>query len=118
MRQAWYAIGVFIILLRLAVRVRTVGIRGFRGDDYLALPPNGHEPGDTEIDGMQYLALYSINVYVAQITYYTGGNLDITADVVPKLSDHDVETLQHGSKLEFLSWYSYPGCICMNPPAV
>ncbi|GJC79731.1 hypothetical protein ColLi_02569 [Colletotrichum liriopes] len=56
MRQAWYAIGVFIILLRLAVRVRTVGIRGFRGDDYLALP---------------YLALYSINVYVAQVSLGT-----------------------------------------------
>ncbi|OHW93844.1 hypothetical protein CSPAE12_07569 [Colletotrichum incanum] len=93
---AWYAIGVFIILLRFAVRIRTVGIRGFRGDDYLALP---------------YLALYSINVYVVQITYYTGGNIDITADVVPRLSEHDVEVLELGSKLEFISWYSYPGCI-------
>ncbi|GJC98719.1 kinesin-like protein [Colletotrichum higginsianum] len=83
MRQAWYAIGVLVILLRYAVRLRTVGIHGLRGDDYLALP----------------------------ITYYTGGNIDITADMVPKLSDHDVEILELGSKLEFLSWYSYPGCI-------
>ncbi|WQF88339.1 hypothetical protein CDEST_13353 [Colletotrichum destructivum] len=93
---AWYAIGVFVILLRYAVRLRTVGIHGLRGDDYLALP---------------YLVLYSINMYVVQITYYTGGNIDITADMVPKLSDHDVEILELGSKLEFLSWYSYPGCI-------
>ncbi|KAK6217172.1 cation diffusion facilitator 1 protein [Colletotrichum tabaci] len=96
MRQTWYAIGVFVILLRYAVRLRTVGIHGLRGDDYLALP---------------YLVLYSINMYVVQITYYTGGNIDITADMVPKLSDHDVEILELGSKLEFLSWYSYPGCI-------
>ncbi|TQN67090.1 hypothetical protein CSHISOI_08331 [Colletotrichum shisoi] len=95
-RQAWYAIGVFVILLRYAVRLRTVGIHGLRGDDYLALP---------------YLVLYSINMYVVQVTYHTGGNIDITADVVPKLSDHDVELLELGSKLEFLSWYSYPGCI-------
>ncbi|KAJ0160861.1 hypothetical protein CTA2_7171 [Colletotrichum tanaceti] len=60
---------------------------------------------------MQYLVLYSINMYVVQITYHTGGNIDITADMVPNLSDRDVEILQLGSKLEFLSWYSYPGCI-------
>ncbi|KAK1995755.1 hypothetical protein LX36DRAFT_150633 [Colletotrichum falcatum] len=33
----WYAIGVLVIVLRYAVRIRTVGIDGFRGDDYLAL---------------------------------------------------------------------------------
>ncbi|KAK2054081.1 hypothetical protein LY76DRAFT_465759, partial [Colletotrichum caudatum] len=91
-----YAIGVFVILLRYAVRIRTVGVAGFRGDDYLAL---------------LYLALYTVNVYVVQVTYYTGGNIDITADVVPNLSDHDVQVLELGSKLEFLSWYTYPGCI-------
>ncbi|OLN86443.1 hypothetical protein CCHL11_06373 [Colletotrichum chlorophyti] len=93
---AWYGIGVFFILLRYAVRIRTVGARGFRGDDFLALP---------------YLVLYTINVYVVQVTYYTGANIDITADIVPKLSDHDVEILELGSKLEFISWYTYPGCI-------
>ncbi|KAL0942842.1 uncharacterized protein CTRU02_200728 [Colletotrichum truncatum] len=93
---AWYAIGVFVILLRYAVRLRTVGIRGFRGDDWLALP---------------YLILYTLNVYIVQITYHTGANIDITPEMVPKLSDHDVEILELGSKLEFMSWYSYPGCI-------
>ncbi|KAF6817946.1 hypothetical protein CSOJ01_02083 [Colletotrichum sojae] len=92
----WYAIGVFVILLRWAVRIRTVGIRGFRGDDWLALP---------------YLLLYSLNAYIVQVTYYTGANIDITADVVNSLSDHDIRILELGSKLEFLSWYSYPGCI-------
>ncbi|KAK2045352.1 hypothetical protein LZ31DRAFT_553258 [Colletotrichum somersetense] len=45
------------------------------------------------------------------MTYYTAGNIDITADVVPNLSDHDVQVLELGSKLEFMSWYTYPGCI-------
>ncbi|KAF9880731.1 hypothetical protein CkaCkLH20_01773 [Colletotrichum karsti] len=72
----WYAIGVFVILLRFA-----------------------------------YLALYSLNVYIVQITYHTGGNIDITGDIVPSLSNEDVEILELGSKLEFISWYSYPGCI-------
>jgi hypothetical protein len=36
--QSWYGIGVFFIFLRYAVRLRTVGIRGFHGDDYLNIP--------------------------------------------------------------------------------
>ncbi|KAK1561743.1 uncharacterized protein LY79DRAFT_173697 [Colletotrichum navitas] len=93
---AWYAMGAFVILLRYVVRIRTVRISGFRGDDYLAL---------------LYLALYTINLYVVQVTYYTGANIDIPAAAVPSLSDHDVAVLELGSKLEFLSWYTYPGCI-------
>ncbi|KAK1722269.1 uncharacterized protein BDZ83DRAFT_432771 [Colletotrichum acutatum] len=116
---AWYAIGVFIILLRFAVRIRTVGIRGFRGDDYLALPVSYWKSTSTkidhDIDALQYLVLYSINVYVVQICYYTGANIDITPDAVPSLSDHDAAVLQLGSKLEFMSWYTYPGCICKKP---
>ena len=32
----WYVLGMLIILLRYAVRLRTVGLRGFEGDDYVA----------------------------------------------------------------------------------
>ena len=35
--QAWYSAGVLVILLRFVTRVRTVGLVGFRGDDYLSL---------------------------------------------------------------------------------
>ncbi|KAJ5018583.1 Acyl-CoA dehydrogenase family member 11 [Colletotrichum sp. SAR 10_99] len=59
----------------------------------------------------QYLALYSLNVYIVQVTYHTGGNIDVTADAVKSLSEDDVRILELGSKLEFISWYSYPGCI-------
>jgi hypothetical protein len=34
--QTWYGIGCLIIFLRYAVRLRTVGFRGFEGDDYVA----------------------------------------------------------------------------------
>lgn len=60
--------------------------------------------------------MYSLNAYIVQVTYYTGANIDITADAVASLSDHDVQILELGSKLEFLSWYSYPGCICRFTP--
>ncbi|KAI9151279.1 hypothetical protein HJFPF1_08478 [Paramyrothecium foliicola] len=93
---AWYGIGVFFILLRFAVRLRTVGIRGLHGDDYLNIP---------------YLILYTVNAWIVQVTYHTGANIDITADVVPTLLDEDIQRLELGSKLEFLSWYTYPGLI-------
>jgi hypothetical protein len=34
---ALYGLGMIILLLRFAVRIRTVGIRGFQGDDFFAL---------------------------------------------------------------------------------
>jgi hypothetical protein len=34
---AEYGIGVFIIFLRYFVRIRTVGFRGFQGDDYITV---------------------------------------------------------------------------------
>lgn len=47
---AWYTIGILIILSRYPVRIRMVGVRGLRGDDYvtvlvgdpslLSFPPN------------------------------------------------------------------------------
>ncbi|KAJ3958491.1 hypothetical protein N0V92_004909 [Colletotrichum tropicale] len=70
------------------------------------------ETDDTYLPEVWYLALYSLNAYIVQITYHTGGNIDVTADAVKSLSKDDVRILELGSKLEFISWYSYPGCIC------
>lgn len=33
--QAWYGVGVCCIALRYLVRIRTVGVRDFQGDDYV-----------------------------------------------------------------------------------
>lgn len=36
-QQTWYALGVLILVLRHIVRLRTVGVRGYQGDDYLSI---------------------------------------------------------------------------------
>lgn len=36
-QQTWYAFGVLILVLRHIVRLRTVGVRGYQGDDYLSI---------------------------------------------------------------------------------
>lgn len=43
--------------------------------------------------------------------YYAGGNIDVTADQVDSLSDADVSVLEMGSKMEFVTWYTYPGFV-------
>jgi hypothetical protein len=95
---ALYGIGVVVILLRWAVRIRTVGIKGFQGDDYLSI---------------LYLAFYTANIVIVQVTYYSGGNIDVTADQVKTLPQSDIDCLRYGSILEFASWYTYTGTICM-----
>lgn len=35
--QTWYALGVLILILRHVVRLRTVGLQGYQGDDYLSI---------------------------------------------------------------------------------
>ncbi|KAK0387016.1 hypothetical protein NLU13_5330 [Sarocladium strictum] len=96
--EVWslYTFGVVVILLRWAVRMRTVGLKGFQWDDYLS--------------GV-YLFLYSLNVAIVQITYYTGGNIDVTPMQANSISNSDRIILRYGSQLEFISWYSYPGSI-------
>lgn len=96
--EVWslYAIGVIFILVRVAVRLRTVGVRGFHGDDYLVF---------------LCLAFYTVNAVIVQITYYTGGNIDVTPEETVALTNNDVAILEYGSKLEFASWYTYPAVI-------
>lgn len=91
-----YTLGVVVILLRWAVRLRTVTFRGFQWDDYLA--------------GV-YLMLLTLNIAIAHITYHTGGNIDVTPAQALALSNSDRLILRYGSRLEFISWYSYPGSI-------
>lgn len=66
----------------------------------------------------QLLILWTANAVIVQITYYTGGNLDVRPESVDLLSDRDIEILTWGSQLEFASWYTYPGVICTLDPFI
>lgn len=56
--------------------------------------------------------LYTVNIAIVEITYYSGGNIDVTSKQAATLPQSDIDTLRFGSKLEFVSWYTYPGTIC------
>ncbi|KAH6652430.1 hypothetical protein BKA67DRAFT_573979 [Truncatella angustata] len=93
---AWYTVGVLVILLRFATRVRTVGLSGFRGDDYLAI---------------LYIALYTTCIIIVYVTYYTGASLNIDPSKVDLLTDNDIRILVMGSRIEYASFFIYVGCI-------
>ncbi|KAK2037870.1 hypothetical protein LZ31DRAFT_588694 [Colletotrichum somersetense] len=92
----WYAIGMVIIALRHVVRLRTVGFRGYHGDDYLSF---------------LCILLYTVDSTMGYFAYYAGGNINVKPQQVDLLSDEDVRILEMGSKMEFVTWYTYPGFV-------
>ncbi|WQF84155.1 hypothetical protein CDEST_09169 [Colletotrichum destructivum] len=94
--QTWYAIGMVIIALRHAVRLRTVGFRGYHGDDYLSF---------------LCILLYTVDSTMGYFAYYAGGNINVKPQQVDSLSDEDVRILEMGSKMEFVTWYTYPSFV-------
>ncbi|KAJ0122143.1 hypothetical protein J7T55_002655 [Diaporthe amygdali] len=88
----WFAIGVAVIFARWTVRIRTVGFRGLDGDDLFSIP---------------FLGLWTINAFIVYATYYSGGNIDVTAEQAEQLSDRDVWVLEYGSRWEFASFFTY-----------
>lgn len=49
------------------------------------------------------------------ILYFTGANVNVTPAQVDSLSDSDVHILELGSKVEFMTWFTYPTYICRWP---
>lgn len=46
------------------------------------------------------------------ILYFTGANVNVIPAQVDSLSDGDVQILEFGSKVEFMTWFTYPTYIC------
>jgi hypothetical protein len=92
----WYSTGVLVIFLRFATRIRTVGLAGFRGDDYLCI---------------LYLALYTACLVIVVFTYHSGSLLEVNEGNVNLLTEEDIEILALGSRIEYFSFFIYSGCI-------
>ena len=113
LQESWilYGIGVFVILLRWIVRIRTVGLKNFQGDDYLSLV---------------VLACYTSDAVAVKIIQRHGSNVDWTEKEMRAMTDQGRGWIAHGSKLQFVCWYTYPtlmwalkGCmlffVCLPP---
>lgn len=60
----------------------------------------------------QLLALWTMNAFIVYATYYSGGNINVTAEQADQLSDRDIWVLEYGSKWEFASFFTYCAIIC------
>ncbi|KAF6811423.1 hypothetical protein CSOJ01_05715 [Colletotrichum sojae] len=88
----WFAVGSVVILLRFAVRIRMVGPKGLKGDDYVMVLG---------------LITSTMCFVLVDLVYRLGTNVDLTADQIALLNDQEVARLVEGSKFQQVAWYSY-----------
>ncbi|KAI0156869.1 hypothetical protein GGR57DRAFT_501257 [Xylariaceae sp. FL1272] len=89
----YYALGVSVLLVRFAARLRMVGVRGFQGDDWFALV---------------VLAMFTCDAATVHVIYHIGTNVESSVLQLERpLTDAEVARFETGSKIEVLAWYSY-----------
>jgi len=86
-----FSIGVLWVVMRFAVRFRTVGIRGLQIDDGFAFFS---------------VVCWAVIIMGIHITYFTGTNIDYSATEVWDLTEHQVERASFGSKLYIITLYA------------
>ncbi|KAH9884075.1 hypothetical protein F4778DRAFT_800406 [Xylariomycetidae sp. FL2044] len=99
LQEVWilYGIGMSILLLRFAVRLKTVGLRGLQGDDLFALIT---------------AAMYTMDAATVHIIYYAGTNVEATqAALTRTLPADEIAQYEFGSKEQLAAWYSYTALI-------
>ena len=111
LKEVWglYAVGVFIYFLRFLVRIRAVGIRGFQGDDYIAIAVLACTLGNItfEICLPSYTELtgYTVDAITVDLCYVYGTNVDFTAERLAKMPQGDQDKVEFGSRMQLLAWY-------------
>ncbi|KAB8234383.1 uncharacterized protein BDW43DRAFT_274032 [Aspergillus alliaceus] len=93
---AEFGFGVLIIFVRMGVRIRTVGLRGFQGDDYFAFLA---------------IALLTMDGVTVHLSYVLGTNLEIPHALHNQLTPEQYSSVVAGSKAELAAWYSYTALI-------
>ncbi|EUC36181.1 hypothetical protein COCCADRAFT_88995 [Bipolaris zeicola 26-R-13] len=92
--EVWslYSVGALWLLIRFAVRLRTVGVTGLQLDD-----------------GFAFIALFAwtYTCAVTEIMYHTGTNADYSAAEIALFDDDKFAEVEFSSKLFLGSWYAY-----------
>ncbi|KAI0159446.1 hypothetical protein BJ166DRAFT_332644 [Pestalotiopsis sp. NC0098] len=88
-----YAIGMTILVLRLVVRLVTVGFRGLRGDDAFAAI---------------VMIMYTCDAATVHLVYMLGSNVEAASyQLTHTLTDDEIAQFELGSRLQLTAWYSY-----------
>ncbi|KAF5845467.1 hypothetical protein GGP41_003118 [Bipolaris sorokiniana] len=92
--EVWslYSVGALWLLLRFAVRLRTVGVMGLQLDDGFAFVT---------------LIAWTYTCAVTEIMYHTGTNTDYSAAEIALFNEDKFAEVEFSSKLFLGSWYAY-----------
>ncbi|KAH8900345.1 hypothetical protein GQ53DRAFT_613908, partial [Thozetella sp. PMI_491] len=97
---ALYGLGMTVLILRCAVRLQTVGVRGLKGDDVFAL---------------LVMAFYTMDAATVHIVYYAGTNVEASVLQATRLAlaltNDEIQQFEYGSKEQLAAWYSYTALI-------
>ncbi|KAH7024800.1 uncharacterized protein B0I36DRAFT_226933, partial [Microdochium trichocladiopsis] len=99
LREVWglYGFGILILLLRFAVRIKTVTIRGLQWDDFFAL---------------LVIIFYTIASTTVHLVYLQGSNIEgVIISASRPLSDEEIDQLHEGSRQQMLAWYTYSSLV-------
>ncbi|CAD0088229.1 unnamed protein product, partial [Aureobasidium mustum] len=98
LQEVWalYAISMFIILARYAVRLRTVGFRGLYWDDLFCVG---------------VMIFNTVDAVTVHLVHYTGESSEVTEKWLETATQADIDRVIYGSKLEYTAWCSYPALI-------
>ncbi|KAK3678406.1 hypothetical protein LTR78_001703 [Recurvomyces mirabilis] len=94
LKEVWglYAVGVTVLLLRSAIRVRTVGLRGFQGDDYVSI---------------LVLLCYTADAVTVDLTFHYGSNVDYSPAKLVGFNQQQIDQIIFGSRCQLAAWYTY-----------
>lgn len=90
LKEVWglFGVGCCVLVLRFIVRLRTVGIRNFQGDDYIS---------------MLVLLCYTADAVTVTLTYLNGSNVDYTPEALTKLSKQENDQVIFGSRMQLFA---------------
>ncbi|KAF2163906.1 hypothetical protein M409DRAFT_25683 [Zasmidium cellare ATCC 36951] len=100
LEEVWalFGVGVVILIVRFLVRLRTVGLRQFQGDDYMSFV---------------VLGCYTADAVTVTLVYLEGSNVDYIGqeERLATFNKAQISDVVHGSKMELVAWYTYTALI-------
>ncbi|KAJ4263903.1 hypothetical protein NW762_005940 [Fusarium torreyae] len=92
--EAWteYGLGTAVLFLRYFSRWRTVGIKGFQGDDYFAFAA---------------LIFWTCELVMLELIGQSGTNIGVNDEMGAKMSDQEIAKREFGSKCLLVGWNFY-----------
>ncbi|KAH6894372.1 hypothetical protein B0T10DRAFT_250609 [Thelonectria olida] len=92
--EAWteYGLGSLILMLRYFARWKTVGFKGWQGDDFFAVLA---------------LVFWTAELVMLELIGQNGTNIGVTDEVAATLSDEEIAKLVFGSKCLLAGWNFY-----------